>query len=97
MTRARRLQEVMRQRRERRQIRQRKKSLEHFRDWLHSHPNRVDPELRPAAIDYMNGSIAELDKLLEMKNTRPARRMSLRDRLKTLVVAIVTQTPYSGK
>jgi len=74
-----------------RQLVQRRKDLVHFRDWIHAHPNSVDPEVRPAAIDWLNGSIAELDDPGQMKNTRRAGRMSLRDRLRTLVAAIIAQ------
>lgn len=75
----------------------RRKELIHMRDWIHSHPHRVDPEVKPAAIDFLNNSIAELDRPEKMKNTRRAGRMSLRDRLRTLVAVIVTQNLPAGK
>lgn len=81
-----------------RQREQRGKELRHMRDWIHSHPDRVDPDVRPAAIDFLNNSIAELDKHAKMENPRRAGRgQRLRDRLRLLVVAIVTQTPGAGK
>jgi len=79
------------------ELESRRKDLIYFRDWIHSHPNRVDPKVRPAAIDFLNNSIAELDKLSEMENARRAGRTSLRDRLRTLVAAIVSQTMPTGK
>ena len=78
----------------RKQREQRRKELIYVRDWLHSHPHRVDPDIRPAAIDYLNGCIAELermDKPEQMKSTRLAGRVRLRDRIRTLVAVILTQ------
>ncbi|GIO13572.1 hypothetical protein J19TS2_31270 [Cohnella xylanilytica] len=80
-----------------RQREQRRRELTYMRDWIHSHPHRVDPEVRPAAIDFLNNSIAELDEPSKMKNTRRAGRMSLRDRLRTLVAVIVAQNLTAGK
>lgn len=36
------------------------KDLEHVRDWLHSHPNKVDQDVRPAAIDWVKGELEEM-------------------------------------
>jgi hypothetical protein len=80
-----------------RQSNQRRKELQFQRDWIHSHPHRVDPEVRPAAIDFINNSIAELDEPREMKKTLRPGRVRLRDRLRLLVVAIISQTPMTGK
>ncbi|QYR20831.1 hypothetical protein KZ483_24240 [Paenibacillus sp. sptzw28] len=44
------------------EVLERIKNLEHIRDWIHSHPNKVDAEVRPAAIDWLNGEIATLKK-----------------------------------
>lgn len=74
-----------------RQREQRRRELEGFREWIRRNPHSVDPKVRPAAIDWLNGSIAELDEPGQMKNTRRAGRMSLRDRLRTLVAAIIAQ------
>jgi hypothetical protein len=80
-----------------RQREQRRKELVMTRDWIHSHPHRVDPEVRPAAIDFLNNSIAELDRF--EKNERPllAGRGRLRDRLRHLVTLILTQSTIAGK
>lgn len=79
-----------------RQRERRRKELEWRLNWIIGHPDKVDPEIRPAAIDFLKSSIAELDRE-EMKNTRPARRASLRHRVRSLVIAILTQTPSMGK
>lgn len=71
-----------------------------MRDWIHSHPHRSDPEVRPAAIDWLNSSIAELDKPdrpLINENDRPARRPKLRAHLKRLVMAILPQAARPEK
>ncbi|CAI6072765.1 hypothetical protein COHCIP112018_02359 [Cohnella sp. JJ-181] len=70
----------------------RREELEMFRDWMHSHPHRSDPDVRPAAIDWLNSHIAELDKPQEMKNTLRPGRVRLRARLRSLVTLILTQT-----
>jgi hypothetical protein len=67
------------------------KKLEYYLLWLHSNPDKVDPEVRPAAIDFVKGSIAEL-KAPQKENDRPGRRPSrLRTRLKVLLSLILTQ------
>lgn len=83
-----------------RQREQRTKELAHFRDWIHSHPQHVHPEVQPAAIDYLNSSIAELDamgKPQKMKNDRPGRRPQLRTRLRILMLSILTHPFNVGK
>lgn len=69
----------------------RRDELSMMRDWLHSHPHRSDPEVRPAAIDWLNSSIAELDKPQEMKNTLRPGRVRLSAHLRRLVTLILTQ------
>lgn len=76
---------------------ERRKQLEQYRDWLHSHPHRVDADVKPAALDFLNGSLAELDEPEvvpeQSKNAFPARKtLGLRDRLKYLVTLIVAQS-----
>ncbi|BBH19794.1 hypothetical protein Back11_11390 [Paenibacillus baekrokdamisoli] len=43
-------------------VTQRIKELEHIRDWVHSHPEKVDPDVRPAAVDWLNGEIAGIQR-----------------------------------
>jgi hypothetical protein len=60
------------------------------REWLLTHPRRVpDNELRRAAINYTE--VAEAELIREMKNSRSAKRLPLRDRLKYLVMLILAQ------
>lgn len=75
---------------------ERRKQLEQYRDWLHSHPHRVDADIKPAALDFLNGSLAELDKPEEVPEQkenalRPGRAHGLRIRLRNLVMLIVSQ------
>lgn len=81
---------------------ERRKQLEQYRDWLHSHPHRSDPEVKLGALDFINGSLAELDKPEivpeQSKNAFPARKtLGLRDRLKYLVALIVAQIGQTVK
>ncbi|MNR93436.1 hypothetical protein D3C72_244910 [compost metagenome] len=76
---------------------ERRKQLEQYRDWLHSHPHRVDADVKPAALDFLNGSLAELDKPAEdpeqKENAlRPGRAHDLRNRLRNLVMIILAQS-----
>lgn len=77
----------------------RRKELEWRLNWVIGNPGKIaDSNLRDGAIDFLKGSIAELDKPTKMENPRrPGRGQSLRDRLRLLIVAIVTQTPGAGK
>jgi hypothetical protein len=60
------------------------------RDWLLTHPRHVpDAELRRAAINYTE--VAEAEMIREMKNSRSAKRLPLRDRLKYLITLILAQ------
>lgn len=76
-------------------IERRKHQLEQYRDWLHSHPHRSDPDVKLGALDFINGRLADLDKpeiVPEQKeNALPARRTPLRSTLINLLLLIVTQ------
>lgn len=65
-------------------VTQRIKELEHIRDWLHSHPAKVDPDVKPAAIDWLNGEIAGM----QTKTTNRV-RSRLAVRIKTILVALI--------
>jgi hypothetical protein len=74
---------------------ERRKQLEQYRDWLHSHPHRVDADVKPAALDFISSSLAELDEPEivpeQSKNAFPARKTPLRSTLINLLLSIVTQ------
>lgn len=74
---------------------ERRRELETQLRWVTCHPQHFDPNQRDATIDFLKGSIAELDRPEEIKNDRPGRRPRvnrLRDRLRTLLTVILTQS-----
>lgn len=79
----------------------RRTDLELQLNWVIGNPDKFeDANVREAAIDFLKGSIAELDKpdeIQKMKNTLRPGRVRLRDRLRTLIAAIVTQAASDGK
>lgn len=75
----------------------RRRELEWRLNWIIQHEDTMDPEVRLAAIDFLKNSIAELDKPVKMEKALRPGRASLRDRLRLLVVTILTQTTSAGK
>lgn len=88
------MQKMQTKRELKRQRKQRISELKRQRKWIHKNPQQANP----AAIDFVNNSIAELNERRKMKNTlRPGKVLSLRTRLKVLLLSILTQTPFTGK
>ncbi len=59
----------------------------HNLKWMDKHPDRIDQSKRKEMKEYLN-SMIRFSKM-EIKNTRSAKRASLRNRLKFLVVFII--------
>jgi len=77
---------------------ERRKELQRQLDWAIGNPHKFeDQNQRYGTIDFIKGSIAELDKPDEMKKTLRPGKVRLRDRLRYLVVVIVSQTTADWK
>ncbi|MCP3807169.1 MULTISPECIES: hypothetical protein [unclassified Paenibacillus] len=62
--------------------------LNHFRNWITTNPDRVDADVRPAALDWLSGEISKLEK--KQNARRVGRTLRVRAWLKSLVIIILS-------
>lgn len=75
---------------------ERVRKLKFYLLWISSNREKVDPQVAPAAKDFLQMEIAQTER--EMKNTfRQGKALGLRNRLRILFVAILSQKSTLGK